>query len=184
MPPGQAGWSVCGRNIIYRVSGKNSLTGTKKEDGMKSLAKIMAAFFFVCFVGMTGTVWADNMAVRQPTAAEVGKKVLCPVMNIKFEVTKETPVIDYKDKSYYFCCDHCVGDFKKTPDKFTAAGEMQVRQPSTGEVGKTVNCPVMNIKFEVANSTPVIDYMGKSYYFCCDHCLDEFKKNPEKFSMK
>ncbi|HEX5773243.1 MAG TPA: YHS domain-containing protein [Geomobilimonas sp.] len=151
---------------------------------MKHFAKIMAAFFLVCLVGMEASVRADDMAVRQPTAAEIGKKVLCPVMDIKFEVTKETPVIDYKDRSYFFCCDHCVGDFKKTPDKFTAAGEMKVRQPAASEIGKTVNCAVMDIKFEVAAGTPVIDYMGKSYYFCCDHCLEEFKKNPEKFSMK
>ena len=25
-------------------------------------------------------------------------------------------------------------------------------------------------------------YKGVTYYFCCPHCLAEFKKNPEKYA--
>lgn len=151
---------------------------------MKVTVKAMLAVLCVGILGLAATVWADEMKVRQPNTAEVGKNVQCPVMNIKFEVGKNTPVIDYKGKSYFFCCDHCVGDFKKSPDKYASAGEMMTREPLASEVGKTVNCPVMNVRFEVAKTTPVVDYKGKSYYFCCDHCLEEFKKNPENFAGK
>jgi len=24
-------------------------------------------------------------------------------------------------------------------------------------------------------------YEGKTYYFCCPHCLEKFKQNPEKY---
>jgi YHS domain-containing protein len=39
----------------------------------------------------------------------------------------------------------------------------------------------MNHKFKVNASTPVIDYHGKSFYFCCEGCPAEFKQNPGKY---
>jgi len=62
------------------------------------------------------------------------------------------------------------------------AEELTVRQPLQIEIGKTATCPVMNSKFSVTKSTPVIDYKGTSYYFCCDSCIDDFKNNPDKFA--
>lgn len=26
------------------------------------------------------------------------------------------------------------------------------------------------------------EYQGKTYYFCCGECLEEFKKNPSKYA--
>lgn len=45
-----------------------------------------------------------------------------------------------------------------------------------GEVQK--NCPVMKA---VINKKMFSDYKGKRIYFCCQSCIDEFKKNPEKY---
>jgi YHS domain-containing protein len=133
-------------------------------------------------LAITGKILAEELAVRQPTQSEIGKTVTCPVMNSKFEVTRSTPVIDYKGMSYYFCCEPCVKEFKANPGKYAAAGELIVRQPTQSEIGKVTTCPVMKGKFEVTKSTPVIDYEGKSYYFCCESCIDEFKKNPDKYA--
>jgi YHS domain-containing protein len=127
---------------------------------------------------------ADELKPRQATQAEVGRKALCPVMNVTFEVAKNTQVIDYKGKSFFFCCDHCVADFTKNPDAFAQAGQLRTREATAAEVGKQVTCQVMGTKFEVARHTPVIDYKGKSYYFCCENCVQEFQKNPDKFAMK
>jgi Cu+-exporting ATPase len=152
---------------------------------MKRYVQFVAIALCIGVLGlMSPASAAEELKPRQATAAEVGKKAFCPVMNINFEVGKNTQVIDYKGKSYYFCCDHCVADFKKNPETFAHAGQLQTREATAAEVGKTVTCQVMGTKFEVAKSTPVIDYKGKSYYFCCDHCVQEFQKNPDKFAMK
>jgi len=37
----------------------------------------------------------------------------------------------------------------------------------------------MIVKEEKAKAT--FEYNGKTYYFCSDYCLEEFKKNPEKY---
>jgi YHS domain-containing protein len=145
---------------------------------------ILAAALWLAALAPVGAAAADELKPRQATPAEVGKKALCPVMNINFEVAKNTKVIDYKGKPYFFCCDHCVSEFQQNPAKWAGAGQLQTRPATAAEVGKTVTCQVMGTRFEVAKNTPVIDYKGKSYYFCCDHCVEQFIEAPDKFSMK
>jgi YHS domain-containing protein len=149
---------------------------------MKISKQIAMIFTVVFIIAFAGTIQADELKIRQPNQAEIGTNVECPVLNSMFEVGKDTEVIDYKGKSYYFCCPHCVGDFKKDPDRYAAAGELPLRQPTKDEIGKTQTCPVSKAEFQVASDTPVIDYKGKSYYFCCMSCIDEFKKDPDKYS--
>jgi YHS domain-containing protein len=94
----------------------------------KIFAVVMGMFVLGILAG-TGTVLAEELKVRQPTQSEIGKMVNCPVMNIKFEVAKNTPVVDYKGRTYYFCCENCLKDFKANPDKYaTPATESQPSQ--------------------------------------------------------
>ncbi len=50
------------------------------------------------------------------------------------------------------------------------------------EIGMKVTCPVMGNAVTVAKSTPVIEYNGERYFFCCPGCADKFMKNPEKYT--
>ncbi|MCC6024338.1 MAG: YHS domain-containing protein [Thaumarchaeota archaeon] len=35
---------------------------------------------------------------------------------------------------------------------------------------------------DVSEDSPYkIEYKGRTYYFCCEYCLKEFRKNPEKY---
>ena len=57
-----------------------------------------------------------------------------------------------------------------------------LRTATVDEIGKDVVCPVMrNVKFKVKSITPVADYKGKSYYFCCGACPGKFSEDPEKY---
>lgn len=40
----------------------------------------------------------------------------------------------------------------------------------------------MIVKEDSAKGT--FEYNGKTYYFCSEFCLEEFKKNPEKYLKK
>lgn len=42
-------------------------------------------------------------------------------------------------------------------------------------------CPVMR---EPASRDYAYSYRGKTYYFCCQMCVDKFKKEPEKYISK
>ena len=94
---------------------------------MKIAKQIALIFTIVCIIAFAGTIRADELQVRQPTQTEIGNIVNCPVTNERVEVSKNTPVIDYKGKSYYFCCPGCIGDFKNNPDKYAAPGELPLR---------------------------------------------------------
>ena len=150
---------------------------------MKIAKQVAVLLPLVCITALVGTIRADDLKVRQPNQAEMGMMVNCTTLNSRFEVEKDTQIIDYKGKSYYFCCQECLINFMKNPDKYAANGEIPLRGPTKDEIGKSQSCPVSKLKFQVSSDTPVIDYNGKSYYFCCTSCVIEFRKNPDKYSQ-
>jgi hypothetical protein len=62
------------------------------------------------------------------------------------------------------------------------ASKTKVRHPKPDEIGKTVTCTVKGTKFVVASDTPIIDYEGKTFYFCGDDYLDKFQHDPDKYA--
>lgn len=62
----------------------------------------------------------------------------------------------------------------------SAAGKMEMGPNS--QMTKTTEgqgiCPVLGGK---ASPSVSYQYKGKTYYFCCSACINEFKKNPEKY---
>ena len=69
-----------------------------------------------------------------------------------------------------------------TEKKASKGKTLKVRKATKEEIGKSEICAVTGAKFEIAEDTPVIDYKGKAYYFCCTQCLKDFKKNPDKYA--
>jgi YHS domain-containing protein len=90
----------------------------QEENQMKSVRIMALIIMFACIIAVAGKTQAEELNVRQPSQNEIGTPATCPVTKASFKVSKETPVIDYKGKSYFFCCDGCIGDFKKDPEKF------------------------------------------------------------------
>lgn len=90
---------------------------------MEGLKKIRLIFMLLFAITVAGTVYADYLSaeeikVRQPTQGEIGAMVRCATMNVKFQVASDTPVIDYKGKSYFFCCKPCMETFMRDPDVY------------------------------------------------------------------
>lgn len=49
---------------------------------------------------------------------------------------------------------------------------------------ETVTCPVSGDEIKKSEAKGSCELDGKTYYFCCAECVDEFKKNPEKHIQK
>jgi len=49
---------------------------------------------------------------------------------------------------------------------------------SPGKGKPQVLCPVMGGE---TDKNVYTDYQGKRIYFCCSGCIDDFKKNPDKY---
>lgn len=58
---------------------------------------------------------------------------------------------------------------------------MPVRPMENGAVSEETHCPVTGEKVDPATAKLKTVYKGKTYYFCCPGCPEEFKKNPEKY---
>jgi YHS domain-containing protein len=52
---------------------------------------------------------------------------------------------------------------------------------SPGKDNLQTACPVMGGKVDRSVYT---DYQGKRIYFCCSGCIDDFKKDPDKYMKK
>lgn len=118
------------------------------------------------------------------TAEEIGTKAYCPVTGDSFTVHKQTPVVQYKGERYYMCCPGCDTEFMKDPEKYVIRMHGMMHHETHEDkdmLGADVVCPVSGDRFHVSETTPVIEYKGKKYYFCCPGCELEFKKDPEKY---
>jgi P-type Cu+ transporter len=49
---------------------------------------------------------------------EPGATAHCPVMDIDFEVSADSPHSEYNGKTYVFCCPNCKGKFDADPAKY------------------------------------------------------------------
>ncbi|MBI4657010.1 MAG: YHS domain-containing protein [Elusimicrobia bacterium] len=72
----------------------------------------------------------------------------------------------------------------KIESKVPAKSPVEDYVPPESEFGKEVFCRVRKTKFKVSEKTKAVKYKGKAYYFCCPSCIEEFKKNPEKYAIK
>ncbi|MBX7191425.1 MAG: YHS domain-containing protein [Sandaracinaceae bacterium] len=66
----------------------------------------------------------------------------------------------------------------------SAGGEAtsaQVVAPGEATIGDTTTCPVSGDQFVVTADSPHVEYQGRTYYFCCQHCPARFEANPEQY---
>jgi len=61
------------------------------------------------------------------TAVEVGNKI-CPVSGEKVGEMGEVIKYEYNGKIYNFCCEMCIKDFKKDPEKYSKIAEEEAKK--------------------------------------------------------
>ena len=59
-----------------------------------------------------------------------------------------------------------------------------VKPLGEAKVGDKTRCAVMNHEFVVTEQSPKVEYEGKTYYFCCPGCVEQFKADPKKYLSK
>lgn len=103
----------------------------------------------------------------------------CPVMG--GEIDKEI-YADHDGKRVYFCCEGCIGEFNKDPEKYLGKLKEAGQKPELlASAGPQTTCPVMG---GAINKKLYADYQGKRVYFCCGGCKAPFEENPEKYLEK
>lgn len=59
---------------------------------------------------------------KAPGEATFGDRTVCLVSNEDFTVSPASPKVEYKGKTYYFCCAGCDTKFKDNPEKYLKGG--------------------------------------------------------------
>jgi len=77
---------------------------------------------------------------------------------------------EYKGQYVYVCCEGCLSEFNKNPETFVA--KMSKEERDAIAVNET--CPVSG---EPIDKTKSVEFEGRKVYFCCDHCVDKYKKD-------
>lgn len=56
-----------------------------------------------------------------------------------------------------------------------------VKAPGSAKVGDLALCPVQGQTFRVSAESAHAEWEGKTYYFCCEDCLEDFLKSPQAY---
>lgn len=94
-------------------------------------------------------------------AADAIKAAKCPVMG---EAIDKSVSINYKGGRLYFCCQDCVGKFKKDTAKYAAKANVQL--VLTGQAKQSA-CPFTGKKLDPSTEIKVGDV---AVAFCCNAC--------------
>ena len=70
------------------------------------------------------------------------------------------------------------------PTSPAVAAPSELKAPGEAKPGDRTTCMVSNEEFVVTESSPRVEYAGKTYYFCCKGCDTDFKKDPDKYLRK
>jgi YHS domain-containing protein len=143
---------------------------------------------------------AADKAKDAEKAKPINKK--CPVEG--GEVDGDTTV-QYKGKTIGFCCAGCDKEFEKEPAKFMAIVDKELAAEKKGDAAKkgdakkgdakkddaakgekkeaelNAKCPVTgdDVDKEITET-----HKGRKIAFCCNDCVKDFKKDPDKFVKK
>lgn len=106
-----------------------------KGTAVLSLVAIACAFFLMLSGGCAkNTASTSTAAAPTATVAAEPEQVTCPVM--KGQPISEEYYVDYKGRRFYFCCEHCVNEFKKDPEKYIPYVDAEIaaqRQPQAAQ---------------------------------------------------
>ena len=105
-------------------------------------------------------------------------QVVDPVCKMTIEDKDAVATSSYEGATYYFCTEQCKEDFDKDPEAFLSRGE----GPEQGTEAQTeIKDPVCGMTVDPRTSELKYEYNGKKYYFCSEHCLEKFRREPEKY---
>ena len=92
---------------------------------------------------------------------------LCPVSGGPVVEKYRT---EYKGQYVYLCCEGCVNEFNKNAEAIVA--KMSKEEQEAIKINTV--CPVSG---EPIDQKKFVEFEGRKVYFCCDHCIEKYKKD-------
>ena len=149
---------------------------------MSKLAKSFVILSVITFV----------VAISAYALHSSDEMVKCAVSGEEMEKSEAKGSMEYKGKTYYFCCDNCEESFKENPEKYINQKDQEAHEHAHqhSEEHKHEHAdemavdPVCGMKIKKSDAKATYEYKGKTYYFCMEGCKEKFEKDPEKYAKK
>jgi YHS domain-containing protein len=122
----------------------------------------IAVLFFILTMSVAAAFAAAQDNENKPVTNR-----MCPVMNAAVSPKYRT---EYKGQYVYFCCQGCIKMFEKEPETYIA----KLNEADREAIKANEICPVTNEKIQ--DHTRFVEHEGRKVYFCCDGCVEMFKK--------
>ena len=125
------------------------------------------AFAILLAVALAGAAAAAAYASTDGAEKKNVTNKMCPVSGGPVSEKYRT---EYKGQYVYVCCEGCLTEFSKNPESFVA--KMSKEERDAIAINET--CPVSG---EPIDKTKSVENEGRKVYFCCDHCVEKYKKD-------
>ena len=118
-----------------------------------------------------------------------------PICGMTVEPATAAGRFEYEGVPYYFCSTHCLDRFRAAPSQYVEkATDAGVPQPTAGRrslpmmpsmadqptQGSEMD-PVCGMTVQPATAAGAHLYKDKTYYFCCQGCLEKFRADPARY---
>jgi len=91
---------------------------------------------------------------------------------------------DYEGREIEFCCGNCIATFKKDPEKYLNKLDAAIIEKQSATYPLST-CVVSGEKLGSDMGKPVdMVYNNELVRFCCNGCVKDFKKDPDKYMKK
>ena len=135
--------------------------------------------------GPHASVEAVKLGATAPMAANGDPKAqrFCPVMTSDEIDPHASATLEYKGVTIYFCCDACIGKFKRDPAAYLdpklipALAGMKLPRRDIEQM----YCPVLTDR-KVSSKDPSTTYKDVKVYFYSDLARERFLKDPERYA--
>jgi Cu+-exporting ATPase len=117
-----------------------------------------------------------------------------PICGMTVEPATAAGRFDYEGVTYYFCSTHCLDRFRVAPNQYvekspavgstgTASGRRSLPmmpQMADRQAGGELD-PVCGMTVQPSTAAGSYLHAGKTYYFCCQGCLERFRADPARY---
>lgn len=164
--------------VILVLLKLQEILGSNKEGDMK---KVLLFLIVVVFVGLYSLGFAQkDPIVRDARQDEWGITATSPVTGVSFKVRKDTKVVEYRGKVFYFDAKKDLDMFLANPRKY--AGPFVVKRViANNEIGKFVISPISGKIFIISPNVISAEYDGKIFYFLSEAEYQSFEQNPDVY---
>ena len=103
-----------------------------------------------------------------------------PVCGMEVEPSKAAAMEAFAGETYFFCSEHCHRRFVENPGRYVHPPHEDEAEGKHAAHGETASAkdPVCGMTVDPESAKHRWDHQGKTYYFCCNGCLEKFKKDP------